>query len=81
MVRFYVVFQDGGWSILFRGQRHGPHATRAAAIGAAVDAAQASGSNGLDAQVLVQQGESGFRPEWTYGADPYPVRRDVHLPL
>lgn len=71
---YYVVLHNEQWKIKVNGQHHGPYQTQRAAIRAAVDAAHASGSKGLDAQVLVQGEDHKFRAEWTYGHDPYPPR-------
>jgi hypothetical protein len=39
------------------------------------DAAQKLGEQGESTQVCIMMGEQGhFRPEWTYGKDPYPPR-------
>jgi hypothetical protein len=69
---YCVVFHEGRWKIEVNGNHHGPYNTQAAAIRVAVDAAQAAGEVGCDAQVLVQGRDNQFRTEWTYGRDPYP---------
>jgi hypothetical protein len=71
---YYVVLHQGHWKISLDGTHHGPYATQAAAIKAAVDAAHEAGKRGMDAQVLVQGQNNQFRTEWTYGHDPYPPR-------
>lgn len=73
----YVVGPDGptSWKIRYGGKEAGPYTTQAAAIKAAVDAAQKEGSSNRDgAQVLVQRPNGEFRTEWTYGKDSYPPR-------
>lgn len=70
--QYFVVLHDGRWKIKLDGKHYGPYTTQRAAIKDAVDAAQKSGNNGHDAQVLVQGENNQFRTEWTYGHDPYP---------
>lgn len=69
---YYVVLHEGRWKFEVNDEDHGPFCTQTAAIRAAVDAAQATGEAGGDAQVLVQGRDNQFRTEWTYGRDPYP---------
>jgi hypothetical protein len=69
---YYVVLHEGQWKIKVNDKHHGPYRTQAAAIRVAVDAAQAAGEEGGNAQVLVQGRDNQFRTEWTYGRDPYP---------
>jgi hypothetical protein len=74
-VQYFVVLHQGQWKISLNGAHHGPYATQAAAIRAAVDAAKKEGDkNPNGAQVLVQGENNQFRTEWTYGNDPYPPR-------
>lgn len=70
--QYFVVLHNGEWKVSFDGKHYGPYRTQAGAIRAAVDAAQATGKKGQDAQVLVQGQNNQFRTEWTYGHDPYP---------
>jgi hypothetical protein len=71
-VHYYVVLHQNEWKIKFDDRHYGPYGTQKQAIRSAVDAAQTSGKNGHDAQVLVQGENHQFRTEWTYGHDPYP---------
>jgi hypothetical protein len=72
--QYFVVKHDGEWKISFNGTHYGPYKTQAAAIKDAVEAAHKEGSDGHDAQVLVQGENNRFRAEWTYGSDPYPPK-------
>lgn len=72
--QYFVVNHERQWKISFGGKHFGPYSTQRDAIRAAVDAANTSGKNGHDAQVLVQGANNQFRAEWTYGHDPYPPR-------
>jgi UDP-N-acetylmuramyl tripeptide synthase len=72
--QYVVVLHDGQWKISFDGKHYGPYATQAGAIATAVDAAHKAGTEGHDAQVLVQGQNNQFRTEWTYGHDPYPPK-------
>jgi hypothetical protein len=67
----YFVLRDGyRWKVRLNGEDCS-FQTQSEAMKAAIDAAQAAGRAGLDAQVLVQ-GYSGFwQSEWTYGRDLY----------
>lgn len=74
----YVVGSDGAggwqiWQINSADKVLGRYTTRAEAVRAAVNTAQAVGETNPDgAQVLVQSRVCQFRVEWTYGDDPYP---------
>ena len=70
--QYIVVFVGGEWKIRHEGKYYGPYDTQREAIRASVEAAQESGKNGHDAQVLIQGENNQFRTEWTYGHDPYP---------
>lgn len=72
--QYFVVRHENAWKISYNGRHYGPYATQADAMRAAVDAAQSSGQEGHDAQVLIQGMNNQFRTEWTYGNDPYPPR-------
>ena len=72
--RYYVVLYDGEWKIDFQHKHYGPYPTQQDAIRAAVDAAHATGNNGIDAQVLVQSMTNHeFLAQWRYDHDPYPL--------
>lgn len=73
-IQYVVVHHNGAWKISFNGQHHGPYDNQKAAITVAVNAANESGRQGHDAQVLVQGANNQFRTEWTYGHDPYPPK-------
>ncbi|MCC2977969.1 DUF2188 domain-containing protein [Sphingomonas sp. PL-96] len=70
---YYVLKSGTGWKV-----RHSEtdyeYPTQAAAMKAAVDAANSSGKKGHDAQVLVQGHDGKWQTEWTYGHDPYPPK-------
>ncbi len=72
--QYFVVLHENQWKISFNGTHYGPYKTQQDAIKAAVDAAHNAGSQGHDAQVMVQAVNNQFRTEWTYGHDPYPPR-------
>ena len=70
---YYVLSNQGTWKVQLDGKDF-PFATQKEAMKAAVDAANASGKSGHDAQVLVQGQGGQWRTEWTYGHDPYPPK-------
>jgi hypothetical protein len=70
--QYFVVLHDNKWKIKFNGKHIGPFDSQRAAITDAVKAAQKTGMDGNDAQVLVQGENHLFRTEWTYGHDPCP---------
>jgi hypothetical protein len=70
--QYFVVLHNNEWKISFEKKHYGPYGTQAIAIRVAVDAAHKTGTQGHDAQVLVQGRDNQFRTEWTYGHDPYP---------
>ncbi|MBF9196666.1 DUF2188 domain-containing protein [Microvirga terrestris] len=74
--QYFVVQQNGKWVIKLGDKHYGPYGsgTQREAIKVAVDAANASGKDGFDAQVLVHGADGKFRTEWTYGNDPYPPK-------
>lgn len=72
--QYFVVLHEGQWKIKSNDKHFGPYANQAAAIKAAVDTAHKAGTQGFDAQVLVQGENHQFRTEWTYGNDPYPPK-------
>jgi hypothetical protein len=69
---YYVVLHEGQWKISLDGKHYGPYETQRKAIRSAVDSAHKAGSEGFDAQVMVQGQNNQWRAEWTYGHDPYP---------
>ncbi len=72
--RYFIVRHEDVWLIKFDDEEYGPYNSQAEAMLFAVDAAQKLGEHGEDAQVCLM-GENGhFRPEWTYGENPYPPR-------
>jgi len=72
--RYIVVRDRDEWLIKFGDGEYGPYRTEAEAMLFAIDAAQKLGEQGESTQVCTM-GERGlFRPEWTYGQDPYPPR-------
>lgn len=71
--QYVVVLHEDEWTVSFDGRHYGPYPTQAAAIEAAIGSANAVGSGGQEAEVLVQGRDNIFRTEWTYGQqDPYP---------
>lgn len=68
---FHVFKNENDWLIHFNEKFYGPYLSEDEAITNAVDAAHEVGEAGLPTQVVVKAGD-GWRPEWTYGADPYP---------
>ncbi len=70
--RYIVVQHKDEWLIKFGDEEYGPYHSRAEAMLFAIDAAQKLGEQGENTQVG-SMGEHGrFRPEWSYGKDPYP---------
>ena len=65
-IQYIVAKHEGRWFVMLQGNRHGPYATRQAAIEDAVRGAQTVPGS----QVLVQTGENQVQAEWTYGIDP-----------
>ena len=74
--QYFIVRDQGQWSIKSKGVHYGPYPTQRDAIRAAVDAAHLAGLKGLNGQVLLQD---QFSIEWTYGKDPYPPRSSDYL--
>jgi hypothetical protein len=65
----YFISQDGPrWKVSLYGDDC-TFQTQSDAIRTAVDAADAAGRAGLDAQVLVQGHSGRWRAEWIYGHD------------
>jgi hypothetical protein len=70
--RYIVVQHRDEWLIKFGDEEYGPYHSQAEAMLFAIDAAQKLGEQGVNTQVG-SLGEHGrFRPEWSYGKDPYP---------
>ena len=70
--RYIVVQHKDEWLIKFGDEEYGLYHSRAEAMLFAIDAAQKLGEQGENTQVG-SMGEHGrFRPEWSYGKDPYP---------
>jgi hypothetical protein len=70
----YLVLQDGlQWKVRLNGEDCA-FETQSDAMTAAIDAANAAGRAGLDAQVLVQGHSGHWRSEWTYGRDLYSAK-------
>lgn len=65
--RFYVLFDDGQWSIKYCDRRIGPYSSKQDAIDVAVEAASSSGCTGHETEVLVQDADDSFRTVWSYG--------------
>jgi len=71
--RFLVERVGTRWKVRVEDQEHGPYATQAEAIEAAIDAANRDGPTQADgAQVLVQRLDPTYRILWTFGEDPFP---------
>jgi hypothetical protein len=72
--RYFVMQDKDSWLIKFDDESFGPYNSQSEAMLFAIDAAQKLGEHGETAEVCLM-GENGhFRPEWTYGRDPYPPR-------
>jgi len=71
-VQYIVTELQRRWFVKLLGQRHGPYASRQAAIEDAIRGAQTVPGS----EVLVQSGENRLTAEWTHGKDPdrYPPR-------
>ena len=67
--QYIVVLHNGEWKISFKEKHYGPYNTQGEAVEAAIDAAFAMGEIGIDAEVLVQDGEHPLKTEWAYPAD------------
>jgi hypothetical protein len=69
--RYYVVY-DGDWKIQCDGENSEPYRLRRDAFKDAVALAHLDRRNGREADVIVQCGETSFRPEWDSTRDSYP---------
>jgi hypothetical protein len=67
-VQYIVVLNHEEWFVIIQSKHHGPYASQKDAIEDAIQAA----SKLPNAEVLVQQKDNQFRPEWTSGRDPEP---------
>jgi hypothetical protein len=66
---FYVLIDQGQWSIRYCDRRIGPFSSRQDSINAAIEAARSSGCVGHETEVLVQGEDGSFRAVWTYGKE------------
>ena len=66
--QYFVTTYQGQFYVMLNQQRYGPYRTQREAIRAAVDGAHQTPNS----QVMVQDVNSQWRAEWTYGNDPYP---------
>jgi hypothetical protein len=67
----YVVVRDKTqWRISFSGNLYGFYPTIAEATAVAIDTAGKAVASGLQAEVLVEGDDGGFRTAWTQPADP-----------
>ena len=74
---YYIVFHEGCWRVKHNGQLSNPYPSQAAAITAAIEAAQRDGQYGNQAQVLVHGDDLLFSAVWTFGLDPYPPPQEI----
>jgi hypothetical protein len=75
--RHYIVFHEGHWRVKHDGQFSDPYPSQAAAIAAAIEAANRDGEYGNQAQVLVHGEDLLFSAVWTYGLDRYPPLQEI----
>jgi hypothetical protein len=75
--RHYIVFHEGHWRVKHEGKFSDPYPSQAAAIAAAIEAANRDGEYGHQAQVLVHGEDLLFSAVWTYGLDPYPPLQEI----
>lgn len=73
IARYVVVKDRDQWRINHNGNLYGYYATTAEATQVAIDTAAKAGALGLEAQVLMEVGNSLYRTVWTYGVDPPPA--------
>jgi len=70
--QYFVLLDEGQWTIRSEGRSFGPYPSQQDAIMAAATAAGQAFEQGFYSQVLVQ-GENGqLQTEWTCGDDPQP---------
>jgi Uncharacterized protein conserved in bacteria (DUF2188) len=72
--RYIVVRHQDEWFVKFGDGEYGPYGSQAEAMLFAIDAAQKLGEQGENTEVCIMGEHGHFRPEWTYGRDPYPPR-------
>jgi TPP-dependent trihydroxycyclohexane-1,2-dione (THcHDO) dehydratase len=68
--KFYVISNDGKWTIEHLSKNLGTYKTQTEAMDDARKMAKRQHDEGHKAQVLVQGKDKQFRTEWTYGDDP-----------
>ena len=61
---YYVMFDNGAWTIQCDGENSDPYADRRGALKDAIALAQLDEKNGRQARVIVQCEDKMFRPEW-----------------
>lgn len=69
---YFVVYDSDGWKIQCDGENSEPYDSRGEAFRNAVALAYLDDRNGRKADVIVQDDDFGFRPEWDSSRDPYP---------
>jgi hypothetical protein len=69
---YFVLHEQGHWTISSETKRYGPFPYRRDALRSAIDWAYSDGREGHQAQVILQRDNDQFKVAWTYGADPYP---------
>ena len=67
--KYIIELHNHEWKVRFKDTYYGPYNTQDEAVEAALDAAFAMGEIGIDAEVLVQDGEHPLKTEWAYPAD------------
>jgi len=72
--RYFIVQHNDEWAIKFNDEEYGPYKSKSEAMLFAIDAAQKLGEYGEQAEVVLMGEDGHFRPEWTFGRDPYPPR-------
>jgi hypothetical protein len=70
--RYIIVRHEDEWLIKFGDEEYGPYRSQAEAMLFAIDAAQKLGAQGENTQVGLMDEHGHFRPEWSYGQNPYP---------
>jgi hypothetical protein len=78
MAEFIVLGSGGQWVVCSEKGDAGPFEKQGHAIEAAIEAAQAAGSNGADARVLMLNEVSELYPIWRFGQDSYARRAGPH---
>jgi Uncharacterized protein conserved in bacteria (DUF2188) len=75
--QYFVTQRKGEWKIRAGYRYSGPYPTRGEALRVAIDFAARDGQAGREAEVLMQGEDRMFRPAWTYGRDPYPIKTET----